>query len=86
MYAQVLNISHNQISGKLRLKGFPALCALIANDNAITDLKGRIPECHPPSFVVQGQIQKCFMPTSSPYRQHSLASHFKVVPSQTALL
>ena len=37
---QVLNIAGNKISGKLRLHGVPKLRALIANDNAITAVKG----------------------------------------------
>ena len=37
---QVLNIAGNKISGKLRVQGVPKLRALIANDNAITAIKG----------------------------------------------
>ena len=37
---QVLNVAANKISGKLRLQGVPKLRALIANDNAITAVKG----------------------------------------------
>ena len=37
---QVLNVAGNKLSGKLRLQGVPKLRALIANDNAITAVKG----------------------------------------------
>jgi len=37
---QVLNVGQNQIAGKLELSGLPSLGALIANDNAISGLKG----------------------------------------------
>ena len=37
---QVLNIAGNQLSGNIRVQGVPKLRALIANDNAITAVKG----------------------------------------------
>ena len=37
---QVLNVGGNQVSGKLKIQGMPKLRALIANDNAITAVKG----------------------------------------------
>ncbi len=37
---QVLNIAGNQLSGSIRVQGVPKLRALIANDNAITAVKG----------------------------------------------
>ena len=37
---QVLNIAGNKISGRLSIHGVPKLRALIANDNAITAVKG----------------------------------------------
>lgn len=40
---QVLNVGGNQVSGKLKIQGMPKLRALIANDNAITAVKGAVP-------------------------------------------
>ncbi len=39
---QVLNVGQNHIAGKLELSGLPSLGALIANDNAISGLKGAL--------------------------------------------
>ena len=53
---QVLNLAGNQISGKLKVEGVPKLRALIANDNAITAVKGML-HVHRPSglaSIVQG--------------------------------
>ena len=39
-FLQVLNIAGNKLSGSIRVQGVPKLRALIANDNAITAVKG----------------------------------------------
>jgi hypothetical protein len=44
---QVLNIGGNKLSGLLRIKGVPKLRALIANDNAITVVKGGLSPLSP---------------------------------------
>ena len=45
---QVLNVGQNQIVGKLKLSNLPSLGAVIADNNAITGLKGTSQNLHPP--------------------------------------
>ena len=38
---QVLNLGHNKLSRKLNIVGFPALRALMLNDNSLTGVDGK---------------------------------------------
>jgi hypothetical protein len=59
--AQVLNVGHAKLAGKVKVEGMTALGALILNDNEINQISGT-PYC---SFVsIAATIPPSYWPTS----------------------